>query len=124
MDLVNLPSNVITKGGLHMQSTPMISIVLPTYNHVQLLPVSVQSILGQTVSNFELIIVDDGSTDGTRKYLGSLTDPRLVIISQPNMHLPNALNTGFDRARGKYLTWTSDDNYCSPMFLEMLVATL
>jgi len=124
MNLINFPSNVITKGGLHMQSTPMVSIVLPTYNHVELLPVSVESILGQTVSDFELIIVDDGSTDGTREYLDSLTDPRLVIISQPNKRLPNALNTGFDLARGQYLTWTSDDNYCSPLFLEILVAAL
>jgi len=71
-----------------------------------------------------LIIVNDGSTDSTREYLDSLKDPRISVIHQENKHLPEALNTGFRKARGELLTWISADNYCAPIFLEAFVAAL
>jgi Flp pilus assembly protein TadD/GT2 family glycosyltransferase len=89
-----------------------------------MLQLSIASILAQTLPDFELIVVNDGSTDGTREYLDSLTDQRLRVVHQENTRLPGALNTGFGIARGKYLTWTSDDNYCSQGFLESLCAAL
>lgn len=103
---------------------PRLSIVLPTYNHLHYLPASIQSILTQTFTDFELIIVNDGSTDGTREYLDTLKDPRIKVIHQENKRLPEALNTGFRAARGELLTWISSDNYCVPIFLEALVAAL
>lgn len=101
-----------------------VSIVLPTYNHFKFLPPAVESVLSQTYDDFELIIVNDGSTDGTREYLDSLQDRRISVIHQENKRLPEALNTGFRAARGKLLTWVSSDNYCAPIFLEALVAAL
>jgi hypothetical protein len=99
-------------------SAAKVSVVLPTYNHLQLLPTAVESVLAQTYQDFELIIVNDGSTDGTREYLNSLKDPRVRVIHQDNKHLPEALNTGFRATRGELLTWISSDNYCVPVFLE------
>ncbi len=106
------------------QTPPLVSVVLPTYNHLTMLPVSIGSVLAQTFTNFELIIVNDGSTDGTRDYLDRISEPRIRVIHQENKRLPGALNAGFEAARGRYFTWTSDDNYCSPGFLGSLVEAL
>ncbi|MCC6764889.1 MAG: glycosyltransferase [Deltaproteobacteria bacterium] len=107
-----------------VSGTPRVSIVLPVYNHLRFLPEAIQSVLAQTYTDFELVIVNDGSTDGTREYLDTLADPRLVVVHQENRRLPGALNTGFARARGELLTWTSADNHCAPLFLEALVGAL
>ena len=104
--------------------TPRVSVVLPTYNHAHFLPQAVASVLAQTFADFELIIVNDGSTDGTRDYLATITDSRVRVVHQENQRLPRALNNGFQAARGELLTWTSADNYCAPVFLEALVAAL
>lgn len=103
---------------------PRVSVVLPVYNHRRFLPHAIESLLAQTYTNFELIVVNDGSTDGTREYLDTLTDLRVVVIHQDNQRLPAALNAGFARARGEFLTWVSADNFCAPMFLDALVAAL
>jgi GT2 family glycosyltransferase len=106
------------------RSGPRVTVVLPIYNHRSLLPGAIASVLAQTYTDFELVVVNDGSTDGTREYLDGLTDPRIVIVHQENQRLPGALNTGFARARCELLTWTSADNTCAPMFLEALVGAL
>ncbi|HEY2387433.1 MAG TPA: glycosyltransferase [Candidatus Binatia bacterium] len=106
------------------RSGPRVTVVLPVYNHRALLPGAITSVLAQTYTDFELVIVNDGSTDGTREYLDGLTDPRIVVVHQENQRLPGALNAGFARARGELLTWTSADNTCAPMFLEALVGAL
>ena len=105
-------------------TSPKVSVILPTYNHLAFLPLAIGSILNQSFQDFELVIVNDGSTDGTKEYLDSLRDPRVVVIHQQNKRLPGALNTGIQAARGEYLTWTSADNYCSQIFLEALVGAL
>lgn len=105
-------------------SGPRVSVVLPAYNHRRLLPQAIDSVLAQTYASFELIVVNDGSTDGTREYLDALSDPRIVVVHQENQRLPGALNAGFARARGELFTWVSADNFCAPMFLEALVAAL
>jgi len=103
---------------------PRVSVVLPVYNHLRFLPEAIGSVLAQTYRDFELVIVNDGSTDGTREYLDGLHDPRIVVLHQENCRLPGALNTGFAHARGELLTWTSADNHCAPIFLEALVGAL
>jgi len=101
-----------------------VSIVLPTYNHVDFLPAAVNAILNQTLIDFELIIVNDGSTDATSDYLSTLSDSRVKIVERGNGGLPSALNCGFKLASGQYLTWTSADNITSPVWLEILANTL
>ncbi len=106
---------------------PLASIVLPTYNGARFIQSSIDSCLAQTVPDFELVIVDDCSTDNTpqliQPYLAR--DPRVRYLRhETNRKLPGALNTGFAAARGAFLTWTSDDNLYRPQFLERMIATL
>ncbi len=96
-----------------------VSIILPTYNGSRYLPQSVESCLGQTYKNLELIVVDDGSTEDIVGILKPYKDPRLRIFRhEKNLGLPQALNTGFRNSTGKYLTWTSDDNYYADEAIE------
>jgi GT2 family glycosyltransferase/MoaA/NifB/PqqE/SkfB family radical SAM enzyme/Flp pilus assembly protein TadD len=103
-------------------SSPRVTVVLPTYNHLSHLPAGIGSILAQTSRDFELVVVNDGSTDGTKEYLDRLTDPRIRVIHQENRRLPGALNAGMAQARGELLTWTSADNILAPDFIEVMCA--
>lgn len=107
------------------KSSRKISVVLPTYNGLRYLPGAVENCLRQQSVELELVIVDDGSRDGTAGYLATLTDARIKIITQPqNRGLPCALNTGFAQTTGEYLTWTSDDNLYAPDALATMAAYL
>lgn len=101
-----------------------VSIVLPSYNGARFLAQSLESIINQTFTDWELIIVDDCSTDNTYEIAKSYTDkdPRITVIhNETNKKLPASLNVGFAHARGKYFTWTSDDNVAKPNWLSVLV---
>lgn len=103
---------------------PEISVVLPTYNGARFIQQSIESVLVQTFLNWELIIVDDCSTDNTfelvKVYADS--DKRIKIISNKvNKKLPASLNIGFKQAKGRFLTWTSDDNYYAPNAFEKML---
>lgn len=91
----------------------LISIILPTYNGSRFIRDSIESIIKQTYKNWELIIVDDCSTDDTLTILKEYEkqDSRIHVISNlVNKKLPASLNVGFQYAKGEYWTWTSDDN--------------
>ena len=104
---------------------PLVSIILPVYNHGEFLRNSILSILKQDFKNFELIIVNDGSTDSTNQILVEFsTNTQITIIRQENLGLPNALNSGFAIAKGVFLTWTSADNLMEPSALSVLVNAL
>lgn len=101
----------------------LVSVVLPVYNGEEYLASAVRSVLLQTYANFELIIVDDGSSDNSRSIAEGFknTDSRVrVICHAENMQLPSALNTGFKVARGELYTWISHDNIMLPGFLESM----
>lgn len=103
-------------------STPAVSIVLPSYNGARFLRQSIDSCLQQSFPDWELIIVDDGSTDETDQVIRSYRESRILSIRHSiNRRLPAALNTGFRMCRGEFLTWTSCDNRYSPDALEVLV---
>ena len=110
-----------------MSMDDLISIVLPIYNGEKYMKQSIDSVINQTYANWELLIVDDGSTDNTaaiaREYAEK--DNRIKYYKNPqNMRLPKTLNRGFSLATGDYLTWTSDDNYYYPTDLEKMYTTL
>ena len=111
-----------------MISTPrrtLVSIVLPVFNGAPYVRQSIESCLNQTHRDIELIVVDDSSEDGTVDIVKSYTDPRLTLIQHDrNRKLPAALNTGFRRSGGAYLTWTSHDNYYVPTAIAELVQFL
>jgi len=102
------------------------SIVLPVYNGAAYLREAIESVLAQTRAEFELIVVDDGSTDDTPDILAEYAsrDRRIRVIRQTNQKLPAALNAGFRAAAGEFLTWTSADNRLRPEFLECMVGCL
>jgi glycosyltransferase involved in cell wall biosynthesis len=104
---------------------PAVSVLIPTYNQAAYLPAAIESVLQQTWSDLELIVVNDGSTDQTRRVLRRFeSEPRIRITHQENKKLPGALNTGLRQARGEFLTWTSSDNLMLPTMLETLVKAL
>ena len=106
---------------------PRVSVVLPTYNQAEFLPQALDSVLNQTWRDYELIVINDGSTDGTRRILDGYQErygDGLRVVHQENRRLPGALNAGFGLARGEYLTWTSSDNCMLPRMLEVLVDAL
>ncbi len=109
---------------LHTPATPgLVSIVLPVYNGADMLHESIESILAQTYPNFELIAIDDGSTDETADILEDYArkDARIRVVHQENRKIPRTLSRGFRLARGEYLTWTSNDNHLKPDFLQKMV---
>lgn len=106
-------------------TSPLVSIVLPTYKRAHLLAQAMRSVLDQTHGNLELIVVDDNSPDDTARVVSGFEDPRVRYVrNDPNLKLPRALNRGFSLARGSYLTWTSDDNLLAPTAIEKMVAAL
>jgi glycosyltransferase involved in cell wall biosynthesis len=108
-------------------SLPLVSIVLPTYNGSRYLSISISSCVDQTYKNWELIIVDDASSDNTPDLIAGYlkADPRIrTVLHHTNRKLPAALNTGFSQARGEYLTWTSDDNFYDRTAISVMVDRL
>ncbi|WP_243337936.1 glycosyltransferase [Anaeromyxobacter soli] len=111
--------------GLTLGRRGRVSVVLPVYNQASMLAESIESVLAQTYRDLELIVVNDGSTDGVEPILERFADdPRVVVVTQPNQKLPSALNNGFDFATGEFYTWTSADNVMLPRQLEVLVGYL
>ena len=110
-----------------MSKGPLVSIVLATCNGARYLRLAVESILAQTYEDWELILVDDASTDRTPELIAELQaiDSRIRSVRHPqNRRLPAALNTGFAAARGAYHAWTSDDNLYRPHAIATLVGFL
>lgn len=107
--------------------TKLISIILPIYNGEKYMRESIDSILKQSYTNWELLIIDDGSTDNTPVIANEYEnmDSRIHYYkNEQNMRLPRTLNRGFSLAKGDYLTWTSDDNYYYPTALEKMIYAL
>ena len=103
---------------------PIVSVVLPVHNCPQYVAMAIESILAQTLSDFELIVIDDGSTDDTSSILRRYTDPRIRHFAQPKRGLAATLNTGVDVATGRYLARQDADDVSYPERLEMQVAFL
>lgn len=107
---------------------PKVSVVLPTYNRERLIEGAVSNVLAQDYPTLELIVVNDGSTDGTKTLLDALiqtlNDARLRVLHVEHGGLPRALNAGFEQAQGEYLTWTSDDNAFRPGAIAAMVREL
>ena len=93
------------------------TVVMPLYNKAGYVVDSVCSVLAQEFNDLELIVVDDGSTDGGVDCLVELDDPRLTIIRQPNAGVSAARNLGILRAGGVYITFLDADDLWSPMHL-------
>jgi len=107
-----------------MPSDPLVSVVMSVYNGEKHLAEAVQTVLDQTYSNFEFIIVNDGSTDRTRAILNSFTDPRICVVDQSNQGLAAGLNAGITLARGKYIARQDSDDIWRPTKLARQVQVM
>ena len=101
----------------------MVSIIVPAYNCIESLECCVGSIRQQTYTNFELMLVDDGSTDGSGELCDKLAaeDTRIRVIHKPNGGVSSARNAGIDAATGGYITFCDSDDYLEPDYLEALI---
>lgn len=101
---------------------PLVSVLMAVFNEEKYLPYSIESILNQTYKSFELIIINDGSTDSTKDVLNKYqNDPRIKIITQRNIGLARSLNKGIDISVGKYIARQDGDDISEPRRLEKQV---
>ena len=108
-----------------MSSAVFLSIILPTYNRKYIIEKMIDSVLGQDFGNFELIVVDDGSTDGSARMLEErYSDNRLRIIEKKNNGVSSARNVGISMARGEWIMFVDSDDYLLDGFFGDIYKTL
>ena len=111
-----------------MQTTPihhpLISVIIPAYNAQDFIQKALDSVLAQSYSHYEVLIVNDGSTDNTEALVKTYHDPRVKLISQSNGGLSNARNTGIKNAKGNYLAFLDADDYWIAEKLEKQIEIL
>ena len=113
-----------------MSSKPLVSVVIPTYNRAQQTIAAIESVLAQTYLNFEIIVVDDGSTDDSgeviRRFIAQGTNGShpISLCSQPNQGASVARNTGIAKARGEYIAFLDSDDIWLPEKLEWQMRAL
>ena len=100
----------------------MISVIVPIYNVEKYLEKCIESILAQTYTDYELILVNDGSTDGCYEICQKFSkrDVRIKLINKPNGGLSSARNVGIDNSKGDYITFVDSDDYISKYMLQEL----
>ncbi len=107
----------------HFMDT-LFSIITPTYNRAYILPKAIESLLAQTYKNWEMIIIDDGSTDNTKEVVGRFNDPRIKYFYQNNQKQCAARNKGLELAQGQWVCYLDSDNELFPNYLETMLAEI
>ena len=104
-------------------SNPKISIIVPVYNVERYLRQCIDSILAQTYTDFELLLIDDGSPDNSGNICDEYAkkDPRIRVFHKPNGGVSTARNMGIDNAKGEYISFIDADDYVEPNFLEEML---
>jgi glycosyltransferase involved in cell wall biosynthesis len=98
--------------------TPRVSVLIGTYNNAPTLPRAIDSVLGQTIEDLELIVVDDGSSDDTPAIAQGWTDPRLRYLPLPHLGIARSLNEGLQAAHAPFVAIQDADDYSQPTRLE------
>src|SRR4051794_21695728 len=96
---------------------PFFSVVIPTYNRAHIVRETIESVLAQTDPDFEVIVVDDGSTDATGDVVAEVTDPRVSYVRKQNAERGAARNFGAARALGRYVNFVDSDDVLYPHHL-------
>ena len=104
--------------------SPQVSIMMPAYNAEGYIAAAIESVLSQSVQDWELIVINDGSTDKTREVLSHYNDERIRVFHQPNSGEASARNYALQQARGMYLAFLDADDQWLPEFLQEMVAFL
>lgn len=102
---------------------PKLSVIIPVYNVTPYLRVCLDSVLAQTITDWECVCVDDGSTDGSGKVLDEYAarDPRFRIVHQPNNGVAQARQVGLSAARGEYVGWVDPDDWIEPHHFQVML---
>lgn len=101
-----------------MDNAPTVSVIIPTYNRRNLVELALVSVVQQTYQDYEIIVVDDGSTDGTASWVG-LHYPQVRLIQrQENQGVAAARNIGVCEARGRFIAFLDSDDQWLPTYLE------
>jgi glycosyltransferase involved in cell wall biosynthesis len=104
---------------------PAVSVLMPTFDRLQFLPPTIASVFAQTLTDWELIIADDGSGEDTRAYLRSIVDPRVRVLWMPHSGRPGMmLNAALREARAEYIAFLDSDDLWLPRKLERQLASL
>ncbi|GAA6621809.1 glycosyltransferase family 2 protein [Scytonema sp. NUACC26] len=103
---------------------PKVTVVIPAYNAMAFLPETLDSVLNQTFTDFEVLIVNDGSTDKIVEWASQVTDPRVKLITQENQRVSVARNTGINNSQGEYIAFLDADDLWEPTKLEKQVRCL
>lgn len=111
-----------TAGNL-IASSPFVSVIIPVYNVSRYLPQCIESVISQTYQNIEIVIIDDGSTDGSGKICDQYAerDPRIRVIHSMNRGLASARNLGLENARGTFISFIDSDDWMEPHAIEALL---
>lgn len=107
-----------------MSHNPKVTVLMPAYNAGKYIAEAIRSVLGQSFADFELLIVDDGSSDNTLGVVHSFKDPRIRLLVQENKGISQALNSGLQAARGAYIARFDADDICFPQRLDRQVLFL
>lgn len=103
---------------------PKVSVVIPAYNSMAYLPTTLETVFAQTFTDFEVLIINDGSSDNIVNWVSSLADARIRLITQENQGLTGAHNTGVMQAQGEYIAFLDADDLWEPSKLEKQVSCL
>jgi glycosyltransferase involved in cell wall biosynthesis len=101
-----------------MKINPNITVLMPAYNAEKYIGNAIESVLAQTYSDFELVIINDGSTDGTQSIIETFNDERIVLVNQANMGVAGALNAGLKISNAPFIARFDADDICYPTRLE------
>jgi len=100
-------------------NSSLISVIIPTYNRMHIIKDAIETVLNQSYQNFEIVIVDDGSTDNTQEVVKNFNDSRIKYIYQSNSGKPSiARNTGIKQASGNFIAFLDSDDFWHPQMLE------
>jgi glycosyltransferase involved in cell wall biosynthesis len=103
---------------------PLVSVIIPTYNRNALIKEAVESVLAQTLGDLEVLVVDDGSTDNTRKVIDAITDKRVKSFFKENGGVSSAKNIGLKNATGEYIAFLDSDDLWNPDYLDTMISAL
>lgn len=103
---------------------PKVSVIIPTYNRADVITGTIQSVLGQTIRDLEVIVVNDGSPDTTQQVVEAIDDPRVRYFRKDNGGPADARNFGLAKAGGEFIAFLDHDDYWAPAFLEVMTRKL
>ena len=111
---------------VNLDEQPLVSVVISCYNYAEYIERCMQSVLGQSYANLEVIVVDDGSTDESLQVIRKVaeTDPRILVISQENQGVAYSRNLGIEKSRGEMLLFVDADDQLLPDFVDKTVGRL